>query len=433
MKKLMIAGLAVAGLCFAGCDKKSDTAVKGTNAPASSTAAALPAPGSPDDVVVTVGDAKLTRGELDADVAKFIEARRGQIPPEQLEAAKNYLAQQFKEQFVTKTLLLKEAAKKGLTITDAEVAARGDEMIKANKGRPGAPSTLDEMLAGHPLGAERARAEFRDSVLINKLVDQEIVSKISVDQEELKKQYHEIVSNITEQAKAPQSEKVRASHILIKTGDGKTDEAAKKEIDALYAQMKDLAGDELKTKFADLAKEKSDCPSGKRANGDLGAFGHGQMVPEFDKAAFAQEIGKVYEPVKTSFGWHLILVTEKLPAKTPTAAEVEKTVAERKPKLADVERMMKNQQIQGKFQEYLQGLMKANGFGQPAPQVPAAQPKKPVQKLESKPVEAKPALAPAAKSAPAAAAKPTPAPAAKSAPAPAAKPVEPAKPAEAKK
>ena len=110
MKKLMIAGLAVAGLCFAGCDKKSDTAVKGTNAPASSTAAALPAPGSPDD-------AKLTRGELDADVAKFIEARRGQIPPEQLEAAKNYLAQQFKEQFVTKTLLLKEAAKLAASIS----------------------------------------------------------------------------------------------------------------------------------------------------------------------------------------------------------------------------------------------------------------------------------------------------------------------------
>ena len=412
MKTLMIAGLAVAGLCFAGCDKKSDAAAMGTNAPAASTAAALPAPGNPDEVVVTVGDAKLTRGELDADVAKFIEARRAQIPPQQLEAAKNYLTKQFKEQFVTKTLLLKEAAKKGLTITDAEVAARGEEMIKANKGRPGAPSTLDEMLAGHPLGAERARAEFRDSVLINKLVDQEIVSKIAVDQEKLKKQYTEIVSNITEQAKAPQSEQVRASHILIKTDDKKDSDAAKKEIDALHAQVKDLSGDALKAKFGELAKEKSDCPS-KEKGGDLGAFGHGQMVPEFDKAAFEQEIGKIYAPVKTSFGWHLILVTEKIPAKTPTAAEVEKTVAERKPKLADVERMMKNQQIQGKFQEYLQGLMQANGFGQPAPQAPVAQPKKPVQKLESKPVEAKPA--PAAKSAPAA------------------KPAEPAKPAEAKK
>ena len=428
MKKLMIVGLSVMGLCFAGCDKKEDAGAKGTNSPAASTA--LPAPGKSDDVIVAVGDAKLTRGELDADVAKFIEARKAQIPPEQLEAAKNYLTQQFKEQFVTKTLLLKEAAKKGLTITDADVAARGAEMINANKGRPGAPATLDEMLAGHPLGAERARAEFRDSVLINKLVEQEIVSKITVDQEKLKKQYNEIVSNITERAKASQPEQVRASHILVKTDDKKDSDAAKKEIDALHAQVKDLTGDALKNKFAELAKEKSDCPS-KEKGGDLGAFGHGQMVPEFDKAAFEQEIGKIYAPVKTSFGWHLILVTEKIPAKTPTAAEVEKTVAERKPKLADVERMMKNQQIQGKFQEYLQGLMQANGFGQPAPKGPTAQPKKPAQKIESKPVEAKSAPAPAAKSAPAPAAKPAPAPAAKSAPA--AKPAEPAKPAEAKK
>ena len=202
MKKMMIVGLSDMELCLEGSDKNEDAGAKGTNSPAASTA--LPAPGKSDDVIVAVGAAKLTRGELDADVAKFIEARKAQIPPEQLEAAKNYLTQQFKEQFVTKTLLLKEAAKKGLTITDAEVAARGDEMIKANKGRPGAPSTLDEMLAGHPLGAERARAEFRDSVLINKLVDQEIVSKISVDQEELKRQYQESDSNIPEPAEAPQ-------------------------------------------------------------------------------------------------------------------------------------------------------------------------------------------------------------------------------------
>ena len=387
MKTLMIVGLSAMGLCFAGCDRKSDAAATATNAPASSTAVTLPSPGKPDDVVVAIGDAKLMRSELDADVERFIEARKAQIPSQQLEAAKNYLAQQFKQQFVTKTLLLKEAAKKGISVTDAEVAARGDEMIKANKGRPGAPATLDEMLAGHPLGAERARAEFRDSVLINKLVDQEIVSKVTVDQEELKKQYQTIVSNIAERAKSAQPEQVRASHILVKTDDKKDADAAKKEIDAVHAQVKGLTGDALTKKFAELAKEKSDCPS-KEKGGDLGAFGHGQMVPEFDKAAFDQEIGKIYDPVKTSFGWHLILVTEKIPAKTPTAAEVEKIVAEQKPKLADVERMLKNRQIEAKFQEYLQGLMQANGFGQPAPQAPAAQ-AKPAQKIESKPVEAK--------------------------------------------
>ena len=376
MKVKLIVGVAMAALACAGQAQKASVAADSK------------------DVVVTVGDAKLTRAQLDADVAKFIEARKVQIPAAQLEQAKSYLAMQFRQQFVTKTLLLNEAKKKGLVVTDDEVAARANEIIKANQGRPGAPATLDDLLAKHPLGIERARVEFKDSVLINKFVDQEIASKIKVDPAEVKKQYDAVVSNIAQRAKAPQGERVRASHILVKTDAKKTADAAKKEIDALYAQLKGLSGDALAKKFADLAKEKSDCPS-KAKGGDLGAFGHGQMVPEFDKAAFAQEIGKLYEPVKTSFGWHLVLVTEKIPASTPSEADVQKAVAAQAPKLADVERRVKNQQIQKSFQSYLQGLLKANGFELPAGPRPAAKAKsgkaKTAKGVESKPVEVKPA------------------------------------------
>ena len=376
MKVKLIVGVAMAALACAGQAQKASVAADSK------------------DVVVTVGDAKLTRAQLDADVAKFIEARKAQIPAAQLEQAKNYLAMQFRQQFVTKTLLLNEAKKKGLVVTDDEVATRANEIIKANQGRPGAPATLDDLLAKHPLGIERARVEFKDSVLINKFVDQEIASKIKVDPAEVKKQYDAVVSNIAQRAKAPQGERVRASHILVKTDAKKTADAAKKEIDALYAQLKGLSGDALAKKFADLAKEKSDCPS-KAKGGDLGAFGHGQMVPEFDKAAFAQEIGKLYEPVKTSFGWHLVLVTEKIPASTPSEADVQKAVAAQAPKLADVERRVKNQQIQKSFQSYLQGLLKANGFELPAGPRPAAKAKsgkaKTAKGVESKPVEVKPA------------------------------------------
>ena len=319
----------------------------------------------PKEVVVKVGGAVLTRGELDADVAKFVEARKAQIPAAQLEQAKAYLAQQFRQQFVTKTLLLNEAKKKGLSVTDAEVAEQGSKMMKTFQGRPGAPESMEAMFAMHPLGADRAREDFRDSVLINKFVDQEIASKIVADPAEVKKQYAAIVSNITERAKAPQPEKVRASHILVKTGGGKTDDAAKKEIDVLYEQLKAVPEGDLAKAFADLAKEKSDCPS-KAKGGDLGSFGHGQMVPEFDKAAFEQEIGKLCAPVKTSFGWHLVLVTEKTPAKTPNDDDVRKAVAEQAPKMAEVENHIKSQQVQQKFQEYLQGLIKANGLAQPA-------------------------------------------------------------------
>lgn len=363
MKKLMTIALTVSGLLYTGCDKKTDaSAPEGTNVPAKAQAA-LPAPASPDEVLETIGTAKLTRGQLDADVAKIIEAQKAQIPPDRLADAKAFYSQRFRQEFVMKSLLLNEAAKKGVIITDADVAASAEEIIKSAKEQPGAPTSMEDLLASHPLGKERARADLRDNVLIKKFIDQEFVSKVKVDQEELKKRYNEIVSNVT--VNAHQLEKVRASHILIKTDGGKSSEDAKKEIDALHAQLKGLKGEELAKKFGELAKEKSECPSGKRANGSLGEFGHGQMVPEFDKAAFEQEIGKLYAPVKTQFGWHLVLVTEKTPAKTPSEADVQKAVSEQAPKLADVERQLKSQQIQQRFMVYLQGLLQENGFAQP--------------------------------------------------------------------
>ncbi|MBT6276987.1 MAG: peptidylprolyl isomerase [Chromatiales bacterium] len=62
--------------------------------------------------------------------------------------------------------------------------------------------------------------------------------------------------------------------------------------------------------FAALASEHSSCPSG-RSGGDLGEFGPGAMVPEFDKVAFSADIGSVQGPVKTQFGYHLLEVTER--------------------------------------------------------------------------------------------------------------------------
>ncbi len=64
------------------------------------------------------------------------------------------------------------------------------------------------------------------------------------------------------------------------------------------------------TTFEDAAKEYSQCPSGADG-GALGTFGQGQMVPEFDKVVFNDEVGVVHGPVQTQFGWHLLEVTER--------------------------------------------------------------------------------------------------------------------------
>jgi len=65
-----------------------------------------------------------------------------------------------------------------------------------------------------------------------------------------------------------------------------------------------------KVSFEDAAKQHSSCPSGQ-SGGDLGSFGPGMMVPEFDKVCFNEEVGVVHGPVQTQFGYHLVEVTNR--------------------------------------------------------------------------------------------------------------------------
>jgi peptidyl-prolyl cis-trans isomerase C len=97
------------------------------------------------------------------------------------------------------------------------------------------------------------------------------------------------------------SDRITASHILIAFGadSPRSEEEAKTQIDALKAE---LAGG---ADFASLAAEHSDCPS-RMEGGNLGSFGRGMMVPEFEEAAFALETGAVSDVVQTDFGYHLI-------------------------------------------------------------------------------------------------------------------------------
>ncbi len=104
------------------------------------------------------------------------------------------------------------------------------------------------------------------------------------------------------------SDTVRASHILLMYAGSARSTAtrSKEEAQTLIASLKEkISGGAL---FADLAKEHSDCPSG-RSGGDLGPFGRGQMVPAFEQSAFNMEIGDVSDVVETDFGYHLITRT----------------------------------------------------------------------------------------------------------------------------
>jgi len=143
-------------------------------------------------------------------------------------------------------------------------------------------------------------AELEKRVLAGMAMEK-VLSGAKISDEEVKKFYDDHKAAF----KVPES--VKASHILIQVSkDAGNDLWKKAKKEATKIRKDILAG---KVSFEDAAKRDSDCPS-KSRGGDLGFFTEGQMVPEFEKAAFATKIGDISDPVKTQFGYHIIKVTD---------------------------------------------------------------------------------------------------------------------------
>jgi peptidyl-prolyl cis-trans isomerase D len=150
------------------------------------------------------------------------------------------------------------------------------------------------------------------------LVDKSKVrAKTVVGEDEIKAEYQRKLGSFA----IP--EQVSAAHILIRVDPAKGPEgeaAAKAKAEKLAQQAK--AGAD----FGKLAKENTEDPSGKTNGGQLPPFGRGQMVPEFEGAAFSMQVGEVRGPIKTQFGFHVIKLAGRTPARTRTLDEVKPTI-----------------------------------------------------------------------------------------------------------
>jgi len=140
----------------------------------------------------------------------------------------------------------------------------------------------------------------KDDMLTNYAI-QKSVERVRVTDEEVKKFYDEN----PDQFEAGLT--FGASHILVDS-----------EEKAAEIRAKISSGE---TTFEDAARTYSSCPS-KAQGGDLGEFGHGQMVPEFEEACAAMEVGALSEPVQTQFGWHVIRLNKKEQGGKMTFADV---------------------------------------------------------------------------------------------------------------
>lgn len=202
----------------------------------------------------------------------------------------DYLKEILLNNIIDETIMLKNAADLGITASEDQV----DMQIEYIKQNFESEEIYREYLKSQSITEEYVRNNIRKTLIINNLF-QELTKSISVPEEELKAAYDSIKDSMYN---------VRASHILVEDF-----EEAKKILERVKT------GED----FNSLAMEYSIDPSAKFNRGDLGYFGTGEMIPEFEVAAFALEPGEISDVVKTAYGYHIIKLEDK---KTVTFEEV---------------------------------------------------------------------------------------------------------------
>ena len=350
---LIYTTLATTLVFAAACKKESDKKSTDTSAAPAAEAAAAVAPAAakdPNEVVASVNDAKYIRKDMDKVVSALLKAQN--VPAAQQAEALKYFEQRAVYSFVMKTLILAEAKKQAIAVTDEDRKAQTTKMEEALKAQN---KTVEQYFKESPLGEANAKAEFEDGLIVDKLLQKNVLDSIKTDEAEVAKTIADI-------------EKQNAETVEKNKGLEAANAEKKAKIEGLKKQLAD-GGD-----FAELAKANSDCPSSQKG-GDLGEFTRGQMVKAFEDAAFTQEIGKVGDIVETPFGFHIIKVTAKSPAqeaKGDTPAKPEAVTASHilvkveqaqqpqpVPTKEQIETHLKQQKSKEAVQKYLEGLKSA--------------------------------------------------------------------------
>ncbi len=263
----------------------------------------------PAGAIAAVGDGVVTQEQFDqiwTQAEAQYTAQEGAPPfPEDGTEQYNQLKASIVNYLVQNEIIKQQAAEMGVTVTDKQIAERMDQIVE----QVGGQKKLDKLLGEQAVTMAELEEQLKAQML-QEAVQKKVNDSVKVTDEDMKA-YFEDPKNEEQFVVA---ESVDARHVLVKS-----------KADAEKAQ-KLLAADNSDANWKKVAKEYSTDPGSKNSGGDLGNFPKGRMVPEFEEAAFALEIGEVSAPVKSQFGWHVIEVTKKTPGSTQSFEEAKATI-----------------------------------------------------------------------------------------------------------
>lgn len=239
----------------------------------------------PEDVVVTVNGTDITHGEIMQAVQTTMMQLSQRMPPQQLQQMYGQVFQEVTDSLIANVLLTDAAETSTLAVSDAEL----NEEIDNIKASAPEGQSLEDALAANGIDYDEWTEDLRKQMLVGKFVEAKTADIAEASDEEVVAFYQENIERFKTEEPAGEAAKAEA----------------KAQLEKIKADI--VAGTAT---FEDMAKEYSSCPSGAKG-GDLGSFGRGQMVPEFETAAFAQDVGVVGDIVETQFGYHIIKVTER--------------------------------------------------------------------------------------------------------------------------
>jgi peptidyl-prolyl cis-trans isomerase C len=264
-----------------------------------------PMPAQLPNVLARVNGETIEKWEFD-NAVKRMEARAGSpVPPEK----RDEILRGVLDQLVAYHLLAQQSKVLKLEVTDAEVEA---QVQQARQGFPN-EEAFAQQLTAQGIRVDQLRDQARTSLLVQKVIEAEVGSKIAIQDAEVSAFYQQNLDRFK------QDESVHASHILIGVNQNATPAEKTQARAKADAALKQVRGG---IDFATVARAQSQDPGSAPNGGDLGFFPKGQMTPAFEEAAFKLKPGAVSGVVETPFGFHIIKVTERRGPRTAPLAEV---------------------------------------------------------------------------------------------------------------